>query len=490
MKPADLFDRNVEWADLERFVSSEAPGLRIGVLYGRRRLGKSFLLRRLAQAHHGIYHMAVEEEQGPALQRFVDSVGMARGLNRGDLAVRDWEHALRQALSGPEPLVVIDELPYLLAHPQGASIPSLLQQMVDESRSAGQPDKKRVILCGSALAVMSELLSGSKPLRGRAELDLLLRPFDYRTVAGYYGIEDPETAFRLYSIFGGVPGYRDLLGARSPQTLSELQELVLDTVCNPSHALFTEPAYLLREDPRIRDRALYFSILSAVAAGAKTPSKIGGVVGRDARSLAHPLEVLISAGFLTREEDLLNQRRPSLRVSDRIVQFHDLVVSPRLSLFEDRRPGPAWGDSQTSLRAQLYGPAFEALSREWVRRYAGEETLGGAVGEVGTTVVNDSREKAQHEVDVLALAAGQRKWAARPVVRVIGEAKDADQVRTASDVDRLEKIRSLLVGKGAEASDAKLMLFARSGFSPDVEQAAAAREDLELVDLQRIHSGV
>lgn len=212
------------------------------MLYGRRRLGKSFLLRRLAQAHRGIYHMAVEEEQGPALQRFVDSVGMARGLNRGDLAVRDWEHALRQALSGPEPLVVIDELPYLLAHAQSASIPSLLQQMVDESRSADQPEKKRVILCGSALAVMSELLSGSKPLRGRAELDLLLRPFDYRTVAGYYGIEDPETAFRLYSIVGGVPGYRDLLGARSPQTLSELEELVLETVCNPSHALFTEPA--------------------------------------------------------------------------------------------------------------------------------------------------------------------------------------------------------------------------------------------------------
>lgn len=62
-------------------------------------------------------------------------------------------------------------------------------------------------------------------------------------------------------------------------------------------------------------------------------------------------------------------------------------------------------------------------------------------------------------------------------------------MRTASDVDRLEKIRFLLVGKGAEASDAKLMLFARSGFSPDVEQAAAGREDLELVHLPRIHSG-
>src|SRR5699024_7846409 len=148
--------------------------------------------------------------------------------------------------------------------------------------------------------------------------------------------------------------------------------------------------------------ALYFSILSAIAGGAKTPSKIGSEIGRDARSLAHPLEVLTSAGFVTRQEDILVQRRPTLRVSDRIVQFHDLVVSPRLSLFEDRRPLPAWLEAQASLNAQLYGPVFEDLAREWVRRYASVEATGGAVGEVGTTVLNDSRRKAQYEVDVLA----------------------------------------------------------------------------------------
>lgn len=489
MKPTDLYDRDTEWSDLQQFITSEAVGLRVGVLYGRRRLGKSFLLRRLAQEHKGIYHMAVEEEQGPALQRFIDSVAVSRGFNRGDLAARDWDHALRQALSGPEPLVIIDELPYLLAHSPGSSVPSLLQQLVDESRSAPSSQSKRVILCGSALAVMSELLSGSKPLRGRAELDLLLKPFDYRTVAGYYGIEDPHVAFQLYAIFGGVPGYRDLLGSPSPKTRTELENLVLETACNPSHALFTEPAYLLREDPRIRDRALYFSILSAIAGGAKTPSKIGSEIGRDARSLAHPLEVLTSAGFVTRQEDILVQRRPTLRVSDRIVQFHDLVVSPRLSLFEDRRPLPAWLEAQASLNAQLYGPVFEDLAREWVRRYASVEATGGAVGEVGTTVLNDSRRKAQYEVDVLALKAGQRRQSRNPEIRVIGEAKSSDRVRTASDVDRLETVRQVMADKGLHVASVKLILFGRSGFSPDVEQAAESRSDLELVDLHRIHHG-
>lgn len=488
MKPDDLYDRDVEWADLQRFVASDAPGLRIGVLYGRRRLGKSFLLRRLAQEHSGIYHMAVEEEQDPALQRFIDSVATSRGMSRGDLAARDWEHGLRQALSGSERLVVIDELPYLLAQAPGSSIPSLLQRLVDESRSAPDSEPKRVILCGSALAVMSEFLSGSKPLRGRAELDLLLGPFDYRTVAEYYGIEDPHVAFQLYAVFGGVPGYRDLLGSPSPQSAAELEALILQTVCNPSHALFTEPAYLLREDPRIRDRALYFSVLSAIAGGAKTPSKVGAEIGREARSLAHPLEVLTSAGFVTRQEDILVQRRPTLRISDRIVQFHELVISPRPSLFEDRRPHSAWKDAQPSLRAQLYGPVFEDLCREWVRRY-GAETIDADIGEVGTTVVNDSRGKAQYEVDVVALAAGQRRQSRNPKLRVIGEAKNSDRLRTASDLARLDTIREVLVRKGVEASGATLVLFSRSGFSADAERAAESRPDIELVDLHRIRYG-
>lgn len=62
------------------------------------------------------------------------------------------------------------------------------------------------------------------------------------------------------------------------------------TVFNPSHALFGEAACLLREDPRIQDRALYLSVLGAVAAGATTPAKIAAAIGRDQRSL-HALGV-------------------------------------------------------------------------------------------------------------------------------------------------------------------------------------------------------
>lgn len=489
MKPRDLFDREVEWSHLAAFTGSGSAGLRVGVLYGRRRLGKSFLLRRLAREHAGIYHMALEEEPAPALQRFADTVGAARGLTPGQLRFRDWVDALRAALSGPESLLVLDELPYLLTQPLGAAIPSALQALVDESRDAGDSPPKRVILCGSALAVMADLLSGSKALRGRAQLDLVLRPFDYRTTADFYRVRDPDVAFRLYAVLGGVPGYRDLLDDASPQTAQELEDLLLATVCNPSHALFSEPSYLLREDPRVTDRALYHSILDSIARGATSPTQVATDVGRDVRSLAYPLDVLTTAGFVDKEDDLLLQRRPTLRVADPVVRFHDLVINPRLAAFEDRRTGPAWRDAQASLRTQLFGPAFEALAREWTGRHAAETSVGGPVGEVGTTVVNDRAGRSQHQLDVVVLAAGQRRQSRQPSIRAIGEAKDSDRIRGLDDLARLEHIRGLLVDRGVDAAAAKLLIFGRSGFDRALTASARSRGDVELVDLERIRHG-
>ncbi|MGO9557856.1 MAG: hypothetical protein ACLPQS_08070 [Acidimicrobiales bacterium] len=51
--PTDLFDRERDWDDLGTFATDATPGLRIAVVYGRRRQGKSYLLRRLASAMGG-----------------------------------------------------------------------------------------------------------------------------------------------------------------------------------------------------------------------------------------------------------------------------------------------------------------------------------------------------------------------------------------------------------------------------------------------------
>ncbi|MEU9791730.1 hypothetical protein AB0E27_14090 [Streptomyces sparsogenes] len=226
-----------------------------------------------------------------------------------------------------------------------------------------------------------------------------------------------------------------------------------------------------------------------MAAGATTPAKVAAAIGRDQRSLHHPLDVLTTSGLLIKDEDLLLQRRPVLRLADPVVRLHQLVTVPRRAAFEERKAEPAWRAAGHTGSSHILGPVFEQLAREWTARYVSERTLGGPIGEVGSTVVNDPAGRAQHELDVVALEEGERRQARNPAVRVLGEAKASDRVRTLADLERLDRVRGLLVARGVRAARAKLLVFGRSGFDRNLTEAIAGRSDVELVDLARLWEG-
>ena len=498
-RPADLFDRQQEWADLSDFATATTSGLRLGIVSGRRRQGKSYLLRRLVAAQAGLYHQAQEVERAQALSRFADDVAAGLGLPAGTLRFAGWDDALRLALgyarrgspdvtpdrsaAGPARLVVLDEYPYLLAH--SPELPSVIQEIYDEAQSGDRPPAA-LILCGSALSVMTEILSGTKPLRGRAQLNLTIRPFDFRLARDYWGIDDPKVAFLVDAVLGGTAGYRPLISGTPPTSTDGLRDWLAGNALNPAHALFDETDYLLREDPRIRDKAPYNSVLSAIAAGRHSQKDIGATLGRNASQLRHPLEVLEQAGFVYRIEDMLVDRRPSYYLTDPIVRFAEIVTAPNRALLEERDVVGAWARSESSFSAQVLGPHFEHLCRLWTARHA-SAVWDMALGDVGPAVVNDPTGRAQHEVDVLALGDGGRRGDEHARIAILGESKSTNQVRTRSDLERLERIRALLVARGLDAGDAVLVLFSRTGHAPDLATATSGRDDVRLIDLDALY---
>jgi hypothetical protein len=259
---------------------------------------------------------------------------------------------------------------------------------------------------------------------------------------------------------------------------------------NPAHALFRESEYLLAEDPRVTDRALYYSVLDSISRGERTPSRIGARMGRSEGTLRHPLRLLEQAELIHHAEDVLRQRNPILTVADPIVRFLHLIARPRLAQLEERRAREVWQAAQATFAANILGPHFEELARLWTRRFAAEATLGGPVGEVGSASISDAARRAPIDLDVVALAAGERRHAKHPTIRLIGEAKSSTHMRSIEDLKRLERARALLAASGkADVSAAKLALFARAGFSSDLRREAADRHDVELVDLERIYDG-
>jgi uncharacterized protein len=482
-KPSDVFDRDAEWGDLADFALSPLPGLRIAVVYGGRRQGKSYLLRRLADAAGGLYHLATEQAEAVSLRRFGVSLAVWAGLSAGGFGFRDWEQALQLAAEmmavrsrshRASGLLVLDEFPYLTQETPG--LPSIVQSLYDSlgPGSGAQAPSLRLILCGSAISVMGDLLSGTKALRGRAALELRIRPFGYRDAREYWGIENPAAAFAYNALIGGTPGYRELVpDPQVPKDPARLGDWMARNVLRPSMPLFDEARRVVHEDPRIRDAGAYSSVLAAVAAGESSPTKIGGLLGRPATSLAHQMTTLASAGFIDRRHDLLLDRRPVVTVADPMVRFHQLVIEPYLSDLEAGRARQVWDEAAHTVESKILGPHFEALAAEWTARYAAAEA-GLTVGPVGQTVIACREHKTGHEIDVLGLARGGRPRTPGTPVAFVGEAKHRDRRPGLAELRRLEHLRELLTADGHDATDAVLGLFSTSGFTDDLAAEAAA----------------
>lgn len=498
-KPTDVFDRDREWADLAEFAAPDLPGLRIAVVYGRRRQGKSYLLRRLAEADGGLYHLATEQTEAVSLRRFADALAAWQGLPAGTLGFDGWERALdvatelmtaRSGEHGAAPLLVLDEFPYLAHETQG--LPSLIQALYDRlgSGATGLPSPLRLVLCGSAISVMSDLLSGTKALRGRGALELLVKPFNYRDTRAYWGIENPRAAFLHHALIGGTPGYREVVPDPCvPEDPAQIGTWLARNVLRPSVPLFDEANRVVHEDPRIRGTAAYSSLLAAIAAGESSPTKIGGLLGRPAASLTYQLGMLESAGFIDRAQDLLLERRPVLTVADPVVRLHHLLIEPYQGDLEAGRAHQVWDETSQTIESKILGPHFEAIAIDWVRHHAHDE-VGLDVGAIGQSVISCREHKTGHEIDILALARGARPRTAGTPISFIGEAKDRDRRRPGLvQLQRLEHLRDLLTASGHDATHARLGLFSTTGFTDDLAaHAEQAGDRILLVGLEQLYA--
>jgi hypothetical protein len=475
-KPGHVFDRDREWAGLTRFAANPHPEALLGVVSGRRRQGKSFLLEALASATAGLYFPALEETEAVSLRAF------AAALTRYGIPVSrplaDWGDAIALLLSAARDtprVIVIDEFPFLVK--ASPSLPSVIQRELGPGGS-GRESKARLLLCGSAMSVMGRLLAGQAPLRGRASLELLVRPFAYRDAAEFWGADDPRLAVLLHSVVGGTPAYRRELAAfDAPADLADFDAWVTRTVLNPQSPMFREARYLLAEEADIRDPALYHSVLGAIAAGNRTNGGIANYVGRKSGEITHPLNVLEDSSLIAREPDVFRRGKWTYRVTEPLINFYEAIMRPDWYRLESGHGKAVWADQRADFLARVVGPHFESLCRAFVQS-AGDEVFGLPVGEVGAGVVNDPAHKTQIEVDVVVFAPAA-PGEGRKIVS-LGEVKWGE-VMGARHLERLRRARDLLAAN-FDTSDCMLACYSGSGFTDELRSADDARLSLITVD--------
>ncbi|MFE3545505.1 ATP-binding protein [Nocardia sp. NPDC059177] len=479
-----MFDRTREWEALTRFVTSGQPHATLGIVSGRRRQGKSFLLEALCEATGGFYFAADQATEAESLRYFSTTVADYSG-SALPVSFDDWRQAMDGLLAVTaerEVPVVIDEFPYLAK--ASPALPSIVQAALAPRRAERMGSRGRLLLCGSALSFMGSLLSGDAPLRGRAGLELVVPTLDYRLAAEFWGIEDPRLAVLVHAIVGGTPAYRrEFVEDDTPSGLDDFDDWVERTVLNPASPLFREARYLLSEEPGLRDPGLYHSVLSAVAHGNPTTGGISSYVGRKASDVAHPVAVLEDCGLLRREPDLFRGNRILYRINEPLVTFYQAILRPDWAQWErGRDTAQLWQRRRSRFDANVLGPHFEQICRDWVTNYAPPEILGGYPGTVGSGIVNDPANRTTHEVDVVVFGEGPDGTES---LLSIGEVKWNDTMGM-GHLDRLRRIRDLLSAK-YDTSRTRLICYSAAGFMPGLANEAVQGADIVLIGLADLY---
>ncbi|GGP87094.1 ATP-binding protein [Streptosporangium pseudovulgare] len=485
-KPERIFDRDSDWNALVSFVEYAEPEPTLGVISGRRRQGNTYLLTALAESMGGFYFQADESTETEALRMF--GAALARFTNAPTpIMFSGWDDALTHffSLAADRPIpLIIDEFPLLMK--ASPALPSIVQRHLDTYWHVSRERCfARVLLCGSAMSVMGGLLSGQAPLRGRAGLELVVKPLRYRSAAAFWGADDPTLAALLHAVVGGTPAYRrQFVRNDAPDGSGDFDDWVRRTVLNPQTPLFREARYLLAEEMGARDAGLYHSVLGAIAAGNSTNGGIAAYVGRKSAEIAHPLNVLEDCQLIVKDHDALKSGKPVYRIAEPLITFYQAVMRPQWAALELGEAERVWRGSRPRFLSQVVGPDFEQTCRDWA--ILADGAFDEPPGEVGSTLVVDHAKRENNKIQLDVVAVSPSLLGEKRRVLSIGEVK-WDRVMGLGHLERLRRAREVLAAQGHRVEEAKLACYSGAGFDADLTAAARRDDRVLLVDLLTLY---
>jgi AAA+ ATPase superfamily predicted ATPase len=353
-----FLDREEETARLARLLAGTEGSL--GVLYGRRRCGKSRLLREVLAPERSVYYVG-DDREGP-LQRAALAAEIARVLPGFDqVEYPEWDALFARFWNEARPgtALTLDEFPALVG--AAGEVPSVLQKHLDRYPERGL----HLLLAGSSQRMMQGLvLDRTAPLFGRAREILKISPLGAGWIARALRLRDPAKAVEAYAVWGGTPRYWEL-AADYPDLPTALRSLVL----SPLGVLHEEPSRLLLDD--LRDTTQAASILSLIGQGCHRASEIAARLGKPATSLSRPLQRLLEMGLVARETPFgapaRGAKRTLYRISDPFLRTWFRFVEPNRSRLEARQVTAVERDIAGRF-AHHVGEVWEELARASVPR--------------------------------------------------------------------------------------------------------------------------
>jgi len=442
-----FINRQRELSFLEREYTSE--GASFVVIYGRRRLGKTALIREFIRNKPGsVYFLADRSAETVTINLFADVVRRTCGRDLWpDVRLTSWGQAFDLYLQSfstgnSKQILVLDEFQYLVWSNKAFS--TVLQRIWDERLK----DRNIfLIICGSSVSMMlSEALNYHSPLYGRRTGQVELKPLSFSALREFIPRKNPVFQAEIYGLTGGVPKYLEFFN--STKTVFEQ---ILQSILDIDHFLNQEARFILSEE--VNEPINYFAILKSISAGNRKISAISSDLQVGMHRLSPYLSTLQQIGLVERQvpvtETMAHKSKKGLyRISDCYLRFWFRFIYPNLSDISLGNTG--WLLRKIKIEFNDFmGSAFEDICRQMI-----PTLFPGSYDRIGSWW--DKR----HEVDILAINRSDQTV-------LLGECKWSNRLVGKEVLIRLREIAGK-IDFGFSPAGIKFILFTKRGFKKEL----------------------
>ncbi|MEM2902854.1 MAG: ATP-binding protein [Candidatus Bathyarchaeia archaeon] len=352
-----FFNREAELKFLESKYSE--PTSQLIIIYGRRRVGKTELIKKFIQNKSSVYVLCTRdnflENIKEIKRKFYEVTGKEYFMKLDTTSLFDLFKFLIDEIGGKRIVIAIDEFPYLIEIERG--VVSTFQKVWDELLKGGNVF---LLLCGSSIGMMeTEVLAYRSPLYGRRTGEWKVEPFMFRDLKKIFKKTSIEELIKIWSIFGGTPFYLSFVDSTQPVEIN-----VKKRILTKGEVLYSEPRILLKEE--FREPRTYMLILKYISLGYNSMGKLSSITGIEKGNLSKYLAVLEETRLVEYILPLGQRKRGIYVLNDPFFNFWFRFVYPNLSDLEIGLVDEVFSRIAPQLN-MYYGINFERLIMELIK---------------------------------------------------------------------------------------------------------------------------
>jgi len=433
-----------------------------GVIYGRRRIGKSTLINEFLKDKPNIFFQAKKDSMYGNLRSFSYEIDKLLDLPKSFVfsSMEEAFDSLIEYAKGKRFVIAIDEYPYIVN--QDASFPSILQETIDRA-----PENLFFLISGSDVGMLkNELEDHNSPLYKRRTFEMNVTKLKYSESLEYLKNVDNETKIKYLSFTSTYPYYLSAMDFDIP-----FEENIKRLLFNEYGTFYTLPDQLLSNSLNTQD--VYNAILYAVSKRKRRNKEIAEYIHEDEAKVSKYIKILLQSELLDKRETYNgNKKTVYYEIGDPMLRFWYMFIFNNMEKI--RMNGElVYNNLQEDIKQFIcYG--FEEVSRLYMDELNSKGLLGNIFAPFKPYKVEKSILNRSIEID--GLSNDDEKL-------IVMECKYRKEKFTLSMLKHLEESASVFPSKYNRV----YYLFSKNGFDDEIKKIQSDKYHIvELDDMFNI----